>query len=82
MDGVEKLIEKGRVEGEAKGRAEGRAEGEARGKADTLLAQLAAKFGGVTDAHRERVRSMSIEQLDDAIIRFITADSIDAVIGR
>lgn len=82
MDGVERLLEKGRAQGRAEGEAKGKAEGRAEGKAEMLLVLLAAKFGEVTDAHRERVRTMSTEQLDDATVRILTADSTDAVIGR
>ncbi len=73
----------GRTEGKAAGIVEGKAagivEGKAAGKVDTFLRQARLKFGELTPAHAERVRSASPENLDVWLDALITAEDIDAV---
>ena len=48
------------------------------GKRETLLRQLSARFGTVTDASRTRVEAIdSLEELDTLLDRVLTATSLD-----
>ena len=75
---------RGRAEGEARGRAEGeargRAEGEARGRAETLLKLIDQKFGPLPAHITVRIRSASLQQLDDWTDSLLTAASLDALL--
>ncbi len=68
-------MEQGRTEGKAAGIVEGKAAG----KVDTFLRQARLKFGELTPAHAERVRSASPENLDAWLDALITAEDIDAI---
>ena len=72
-------MEQGRTEGRTEGKAAGIVEGKAAGKVDTFLRQARLKFGELTPAHAERVRSASPENLDAWLDALITAEDIDAV---
>ena len=82
---AKRFLAQGEARGEARGRAEGeargRAEGEARGRATLLLKQLALRFGTLPNETIERVRSASIEDIDDFAERILTANTIEEVLG-
>lgn len=72
MNGIEKLIERGRKEGletglekgRKKGLEEGLRLGVAQGKRAALHHQLEQKFGALADAWAERVKAASAADLD------------------
>ncbi len=87
---ADKMMEKGRVEGREQGREEGRVQGReegreqglkvglVEGKRETLLRQLTAKFGPVSEKTRSRVQALeSVAELDAYLERVLTAESID-----
>lgn len=60
-------------EGEVRGRAEGRAEG----RQQVLLNLLRAKFGELSPANEDRLRSRSVEELDALALRLLHAQSLE-----
>ncbi|WP_405493086.1 hypothetical protein [Nocardia sp. NBC_00511] len=60
-------------------RAEGEARGEMRGRAETVLEQLALRFGPVSVAISGRVRAADIAELRLWTVRVLDSDSLDAV---
>ncbi len=69
-----------RNEGRALGKAEGKAMGKAEGKADTVMRQLARRFGVETAAAAEpRVRAASLADLDRFTDQILDAATIDDV---
>jgi predicted transposase YdaD len=60
-----------------KGREAGREEGVVEGMRRTLLRQLAAKFGNVSDPVVGRVQSMSEVELESTLDRVLTAATLD-----
>ncbi|MBK8255451.1 MAG: hypothetical protein IPK82_22670 [Polyangiaceae bacterium] len=76
-------VAKGRAEGVAKGRAEGvakgRAEGVAKGRVTMLLELMAAKFGPLSDATKERVENGTDTELLSWGLRVLTANTTDDV---
>lgn len=59
--------------------AEGRAEGEAKGRAQTLLRQLARRFGPVSDTVRAKVNAADLDTLDLWLDHVLDAPTLDAV---
>lgn len=64
-------------EGEVRGRAEGQAEGRAEGRQQVLLNLLRAKFGELSPASEDRLRTRSIEELDALALRLLHAQSLE-----
>lgn len=60
-------------EGEVRGRAEGRAEG----RQQVLLNLLRAKFGELSPAIEDRLRTRSVEELDALALRLLHAQSLE-----
>ena len=85
---AKRYLSQGRVEGEAKGRAEGRAEGEAKGRAEgecagaarVLAKLLTLKFGPLTAANEERLRSASAQDIERWTERVLNAATLDDVL--
>jgi hypothetical protein len=70
----------GQRKGELKGKAEGELHGERKGKADSILAVLASRSLSLTESQRVLVRECkNLEQLDQWLIRAVTAASADEV---
>ena len=79
---ADKMMEKGREKGREEGREEGREQGlkagVIEGKRETLLRQLTAKFGPVSEEMRSLVRALeSADELDRYLERVLTAKSIE-----
>lgn len=68
-----------RAEGKAEGRVEGRAEGRVEGRAEVLERLLGLKFGAVSVATRERLRTASLDELDRWAERLLAAASLEEV---
>jgi len=66
MTAAEKFIQQGRAEGRVK----------------TLTKLVVAKFGGLSKAHQDRLDNATDEELDQFIERVLTADSLDALLGK
>ncbi len=47
----------------------------------TLVRQLTARFGEPTEAQLERIERAGDAELDAFVVRVLTADSADAVLG-
>ena len=74
---MDKVLRQGREEGREVGLEEGLRSGVTRGKQETLLAQLAKKFGLVPDAVEKRIRAIeSDEELDRFLARILSATSL------
>ena len=69
----------GIAEGKTAGIAEGKIAGIAEGKADTLLRLARLRFGEVSPAREEEIRSAATEQLDAWSEALIFAPDFDAV---
>ena len=69
----------GRVAGRAEGQAEGRVEGRAEGTADAVVTILKARFGAVDPRVRERLATLTVEQLRPLVVRAAAIDSPDAL---
>ena len=63
-------------EREAKGRTEGKAEG----MATVLLAQLAERFGPLSETIVRRVRSASVEELEQWSVRMLREPTLERVL--
>lgn len=70
----------GRVEGRAEGRVEGRAKGRVEGTADSVVTILEARFGAVDSHVRERLATLTVEQLRPLVVRAATIDSPDTLL--
>jgi flagellar biosynthesis/type III secretory pathway protein FliH len=68
--------ERGKSEGKAEGKAEGRAEGRAEERRETALLLLEAKFGSLAPAVRERVATLSPEQLRQLLLDLVKSQSL------
>ncbi len=67
-----------REEGREQGREQGREEGLVAGKRQTLLQQLATKFGSLPEEITSRVQAVdSLEELDGYLDRVLTAKSLE-----
>ncbi|MBK8255455.1 MAG: Rpn family recombination-promoting nuclease/putative transposase [Polyangiaceae bacterium] len=75
----EQLIEEGRQKGLKQGRAEGVAKGVAKGRVTMLLELMAAKFGPLSDATKERVENGTDTELLSWGLRVLTANTMDDV---
>lgn len=67
------------AEGQQIGEARGREIGEARGRTVLLLRLLTLKFGELSEAHRQRVLTASVEELDAYAERILLASDIAQV---
>jgi predicted transposase YdaD len=74
---ADRLMEKGREKGREEGREAGREAGVVEGMRRTLLRQLTAKFGELSDKVTERVRSMSEVELESILDRVLNAATLD-----
>ena len=63
-------------------RTEGRMAGRAEGRAETLLQQIAHKFGPLDPAAAQRVRDASPSELTDWTGRILTATTLHELLGR
>lgn len=70
----EKAVHEGEQLGIEKGRHEG-VEG-------TLRKQVVLKFGDLPDWADERIASASDVQLDEWVVQILTADSLEALLGK
>ncbi len=70
---ADKLMEKGRK----KGQKEGQKAGVIKGKRETLLRQLAAKFGELPQEIAAKAKGMSAAELDSVLDRLLTATSLN-----
>jgi hypothetical protein len=75
-DALDELRQEGRIEGRIEGRVEGRVEG----RADTLLKQLAARFGRVPAETRARILAANEATVTRWSIRVLTAPTLEAVL--
>ncbi|MGI0480989.1 DUF2887 domain-containing protein [Geminocystis sp. CENA526] len=64
----EEGLQKGIEEGLQKGIKEGLQKGRLEGEADLLIRQLTRRFGNLTDSQKEKVRSISIAQLESLAV--------------
>ena len=62
-------------------RKEGREEGNQESLVNTFLRLAKAKFQSVPKRVERRVRAASLDQLDNWLLRLISADSLDSVFG-
>jgi predicted transposase YdaD len=72
---------RGRIEGRVEGREEGREEGRVEGQADILVRQLNKKFGHIPVEMENRVRTLSVEKLQElaeAIFDIKTLEEVKA----
>jgi len=75
---AEQLMAKGKEQGKEEGKEEGKREGLLEGKQDSLLTQLAQKFGTVSEADEKKVReTKDPDKLDQALILILKSDSIE-----
>ena len=71
---ADKMMEKGREEG----REQGFKDGAIKGKRETLLRQLTAKFGSVSEEIKSRIEELeSVDELDTYLERVLTAESVE-----
>ena len=77
MTTAEKLRREGRAKGRSEGRAKGRAEGRVEGKAETLLRQLALRFGPLSEEVVARVRQGDLQALERWTASILTAPTIE-----
>ena len=78
--GIEKGLAEGRVEGRVEGCVEGRVEGlaEGREKAARIVLRFAlAKFGSLDPIIEERIRSLTLEQIELLADALLSMDSLD-----
>ena len=73
------LREEGRLKGLVEGEREGLVEGLVKGKRDTLLKQLAVRFGAQPETVAARVRVADVAQLDRWAEGVLTAPALDAL---
>lgn len=71
-----------RLEGEAEGKLKGEAEGKLKGKAELVLKLLTLRFGALNEAHTERVRGSSAEELDALSERVLTSQSLEEALAQ
>ncbi len=77
----QEVFAEGRQEGRLEGRLEGREQGRAEEAANLVLRQLARRIGRLSADKQQRIRSLSIEQLEalgDALLDFRDAADLDA----
>ena len=75
---AEQLMAKGKEQGKEEGKEEGKREGLLEGKQDSLLTQLAQKFGTVSEADEKKVReTKDPDKLDQALILILTSESVE-----
>jgi hypothetical protein len=65
----------------AQGRAEGRAEGKTEGRVEIVLKLLLLRFGPLTEATQDRVRSAGDPQIDAVAERVLTAKTLQEALG-
>ena len=71
-----------RAEGRSEGRTEGRVEGRTEGRIEALLRQLTRRFGTLPDPVAARVRTGTLQELDDWTDRILTAPTLDALFAH
>ena len=59
-----------------RGKIEGRLEGRLEGRRETALAQLEAKFGTLAPEVKQRVETLSLENLDQLLLGLVKAQSL------
>lgn len=75
---ADELIAKGRAHGRRKGRQEGLQEGELQGKRESLLRLMRIRYKSLPTEMVERIeQTLSIEQLNAWLDRFVTANSLE-----
>ena len=76
----------GEAEGLAKGKAEGLAEGEKAGRrqeaVSLLQRQMTARFGTLPTATMRRLSKLTLTELEDLAIRFVTAKNVNDLFRR
>ncbi|MBK8255508.1 MAG: Rpn family recombination-promoting nuclease/putative transposase [Polyangiaceae bacterium] len=80
-EGRQKGLKQGVAKGRAEGVAEGVAKGVAKGRATMLLDLMAAKFGRLPRATKERVEKGTDAELLSWGLRVLTANTMDEVFG-
>jgi predicted transposase YdaD len=77
---VEQLAKaEGKAEGRAEGQAEGRAEGQAEGKAGVIVAVLQRQCGELSGELVQRIRELSLSELDQLQERMFDLCDIDSL---
>ena len=66
----------------AEGRSEGRTEGRAEGRIEALMRLLNRRFGPLPDPVAARVRTGTLQELDDWTDRILTAPTLDALFAH
>ncbi len=69
----------GRAEGKAEGKTEGRKEGIVEGQANILLRLLKKKFGNIPVEMEERVKSLSMEKLQELAEAIFELETLEDV---
>ncbi len=76
----------GEAEGLAKGKAEGLAEGEKAGRrqeAVSLLERLiVTRFGAISSTNSRRLAKLTLPELEDLAVRFVTAKNVNDLFRR
>ena len=88
------MMRQERAEGIAEGKAEGLAEGEAKGLAEgekagrrqeavsLLERQMTARFGTLSTTTTRRLAKLTLPELEDLAIRFVTAKNVNDLFRR
>ena len=63
------------------GKAEGRVEGKTEGRVEMVLKLLLLRFGPLTEAAQDRVRSAGDAQIDAVAERLLTAKTLQEALG-
>ena len=69
------------AQGRAEGRAEGRVEGKTEGRVEMVLKLLLLRFGPLTEAAQDRVRSAGDAEIDALAERFLIAKTLQEALG-
>ncbi len=76
---IRKGLAEGRSKGRAEGRSEGRAEGRSEGRQEIVLRLLERRFGSLSPSTRDRLFTLSADELDDLAVRILDALSLESL---
>ena len=74
---IDKYIQQGERQGEQRGEQRG----VRRGMSETLLRLVQVKFGPPSPEVEARIKQAELEQLDEWVVRMLTAQSLDDLFG-